>query len=208
MRSTVIAILLASAFLASASALADSVLNCETRRDRPAETKLETEHIRKIAPLRSCEKEIDKRTACNIFLARALRILFDNTDFEAGGSPMLANDIANGLEQPGNVGWTKIGNASDQAALDRAQKLANERRPVIAARLGALKPSGDRGAGHVALILPGTAQTRNFDNHNWKVLATPNTASFFLDQPERFFAGCPLSAVWRKPTDVGLYAKQ
>jgi hypothetical protein len=59
----------------------------------------------------------------------------------------------------------------------------------------------------VALIIPGTAQAYAFDGFQWGDLRTPNTASFFLDQPNRFFVGCPLSAVWKKPDLVGLYYK-
>lgn len=181
---------------------------CENRPGRPAETSAEATTISRLAPLRQCKTAIDDRTACNVFLGRALKIIFDNTDFAiAPDRFMLANDIVNGLEVHGNAGWQKIGVATDQAALDRAQELANQGKPVVAARVGALKQDGTRGPGHVALIIPGTTEKFSFDGFSWGPLRAPSSASFFLDKPDRFFAGCPLSAVWRKPNDVGLYSK-
>src|SRR5262249_464819 len=157
---------------------------------------------------------IDDRTACNVFLGRALEILFGNTDFKVGGGYMVANEIANGLEVPGNAGWTKIGFATDQASLSRAQDLANSGKPVVAARLGRLD-GAVRHPGHVVLIIPGTAQKYDFDDvvngtpvaFGWGNLVTPNAASFFLDRPDKFFLGCPLSATWQKPDGIGLYYK-
>jgi len=42
----------------------------------------------------------------------------------------------------------------------------------------------------------------------WGELVTPNSASFFLDRPDKFFLGCPLSPTWQKPDGAGLYLKQ
>jgi hypothetical protein len=139
-------------------------------------------------------------------------LLFGNTDFKSGAGYMLANDIASGLEVPGNTpGWLKVGLATDQSALSRAQDFANAGEPVIAARLGRLD-AGVRHPGHVVSIIPGTAQKYDFDDvvngnaivFGWGNLVTPNAASFFLDRPDKMFLGCPLSATWQKPDGVGL----
>ncbi len=189
------------------SALAASALDCETRTGKPNPTPAEAAAISKLSPLRACKAAIDDRTACNVFLGRALDLLFNNSDFKTGNdSYMLANDIVNGLEMPGNAGWKKIGTATQQDALNKAQALANEGKAVVVARKGPII-DGTRRPGHVALILPGTAQNYAFDGFSWNTLVAPNSASFFLDKPERMFFGCPLSAVWKKPDDVGLYYK-
>jgi hypothetical protein len=187
--------------------MALDVTNCEQRPGRPQATPAETQAVQKLIPLRQCKAPIDDRTACNVFLGRALEILYGNKDFKVGPGYMLANDIVNGLETPGNAGWSKIGMASDQPALDKAQEFANHSRPVVAARSGQRKPDGTVGPGHVALILPGTSEMYNFDGFDWGNLKVPNSASFFLDRPDRFFAGCPISAVWKKPEGVALYYK-
>jgi len=183
-------------------------VNCEKRPDAPAPTALQDTYASKLAPILTCSAGGDVHTACNIFLGRALEILFSNTDFKTGtDSYMLANDIANGLDVPGNAGWTKIGVATDQSALDKAQDFANQSLPVVAARKGV---GGD--AGHVVLIMPGTAQNYQFETDTgrkfqWGDLVAPNSASFFLNHPERMFISCPLSATWMKPDGVGLYYK-
>lgn len=189
------------------SALAASVLDCETRSGKPSVMPAEAAAISKLSALRACKAAIDDRTACNVFLGRALDLLFKNSDFKTGNETyMLANDIVNGLEMPGNAGWKKIGVATQQDALNTAQELANEGKAVVVARKGPIV-DGARRPGHVALILPGKAQNYTFDGFTWGSLIAPNSASFFLDKPDRMFFGCPLSAVWKKPDDVGLYYK-
>lgn len=204
------ALCVGSAFAQSPTAGAE----CERRPGRPTPSALEQESAGKLRPLQACQLAIDDRTACNRFLGAGLDILFGNKDFKTGtDSYMVANDIANGLEQPGNAGWTKIGSVSDQAALDRAQQLANNRKPVVVARLGRLDPTTKiRGAGHVALILPGTLVAASAaGDKNWGDLRTPNAASFFVDRPTKMFIGCPLSAVWARPSEpdrsTNLYTK-
>ncbi|MET3225785.1 hypothetical protein ABIF35_006572 [Bradyrhizobium japonicum] len=206
------AVLIATVQCVSAS----PVSQCETRTGRPAQTAKEQAAIQKLGSLAQCQTRIDDRTACNVFLGRALELLFGNTDFKTGNdSYMLANDIASGLENTAaSMGWKKIGIATDQAALDQAQAQANAGKPVVAARLGRL--DGEvRHAGHVVLIIPGTAQKYEFEDvvnnktvkFQWSSLVAPNSASFFLDRPDKFFLGCPLSATWVKPDGVGLYYK-
>lgn len=183
-------------------------VDCERRPNRPPPVPREEETIARLAPLRQCKGAIDDRTACNRFVGRALEVLFDNHDFKNAGDYMLANDIVSGLQQPGNLGWTKIGVATDQFVLEQAQRYANEGRPVVAGRLGLKKKDGSRGDGHVALVIPGTLQKVGFaGDYSWGGLQTPNSASFFIDRPDLIFAGCPLSAVWRRPNDVGLFVK-
>jgi hypothetical protein len=185
------------------SAQAFPVLDCEKRPDRPDVTPAEQQASDQLFPLMKCDSAVDDRSPCNIFVGHALETLFGNTDFKTGDDAyMLANDIVNGLENPGNAGWTKLGEATDQGVLDAAQEKANAGLPVVAARAGV-----DGRPGHVALIIPGTAQAYDFDGFMWNGLVAPNTASFFLDKPERGFIGCPLSAVWHKPSGVGLYYK-
>jgi hypothetical protein len=196
----------------SAKALDDkpveAVTQCETHKGRPQITANEASYVAKLNQLRQCKEAIDDKAPCNIFLGRALQTLFGNTDFATGrDSFLLANDISNALKSPGNAGWVRIGSGADQNALDRAQEIANELKPVVAVRVGRQRKDGTRGAGHVALVIPGSTEARQFDDHEWGALRAPNAASFFLDHPERVFVGCPLSAVWRKPDEVELYYK-
>lgn len=184
------------------------VTDCEQRPNKPADTPAASQVAAKLNTLRKCATGTDDRTACNVFLGKALEILFGNTDFKAGtNSFFLANDIVNGLEVPGNSGWKKIGQATEQSSLDKAAQLANSGKPVIAARIGRRNVDGSIGAGHVALIIPGALEVYAFDGFGWGSLKTPSAASFFIDKPDRLFVGCPLSAVWLRPDGVTLYYK-
>jgi hypothetical protein len=208
-RSTFIA--LVAVICATRTVSAFPVSQCENRPGRPTQTPDEISTITALAPIEQCTTAVDDRTACNVFLGRALEILFGNTDFKVDGGYMLANDIASGLENNGaSMGWKKIGVATDQSALFNAQDFANAGKPVVAARLGRLD-GATRHPGHVVLIIPGTAQNYDFDDagvaFSWGSLVAPNSASFFLDRPDKFFMGCPLSATWQRPDDVGLYYK-
>jgi hypothetical protein len=204
-----------AALINSAAAL--PVSQCETRPSRPPRTPAETAVISKLSVLQQCRAAIDDRTACNVFLGRALELLFGNTDFKtSGGGYMLANDIASGLENTGaSMGWSKIGVATDQGALNNAQAAANAGKAVVAARMGRVDAGGVTHPGHVVLIIPGTAQRYDFTDtvngheiaFRWGTLVAPNSASFFLDRPDKFFIGCPLSATWQAPDGVGLYSK-
>jgi hypothetical protein len=146
---------------------------------------------------------VDDRAACNRFLGKALFELFGNTDFKVGNDDfMVANNIANGLIMPGNAAWTLIGLATDQASLEKAQKLANQGKQVVATRSESARP------GHVALILPGQMEEPYGAPKDWRGLKSPNSAAFLLDRPEKAYVGCPLSfAGWTNPQGVKLFYK-
>ena len=165
---------------------------------------------------------LSERTACNVFVAKALDLLYGVTDFGgAGKGYFVANEIATGMSQPGNrasMGWSLIGKGDDQAALVQAQTLANAGLAVIAVREGRPKANATGpttlGPGHVVLILPGTlekyaATEPGGAKHDWGNLQTPNSASQFLDRADKMYLGCPLSSAWRKPdAKILLLSKQ
>lgn len=174
---------------------------CESR-SRPKPTPLQASVEGKLQPLKICKAAVDDQAACNIFVGRALDLLFNNQDFKNGNQFFLASDIANGLSTPGNIpGWAKIGEATDQAVLDKAQAAANDGAQVVA-----VKPA--KPAGHVVLILPGAVEKLDVPGFSWGNLRAPNSASFFLNHPERVFVGCPLSVTWKAPTGVSIFVKK
>jgi len=185
----------------SSAAIAQDSLQCETRK-RPAPAPLQVQFESRLQPLKQCVAAVDDVAACNRFVGRALELLFNNSDFKSGSQYLLANDIANGLNTAGNIrGWTKLGEASEQAVLEKAQSLSNEGAQVVAVKTAPR-------AGHVVLILPGSTERFDLPGFSWGTLKTPNSASFFLNNPERVFVGCPLSATWRSPDGVELYFKR
>jgi hypothetical protein len=127
--------------------------------------------------------KLDLRSPCNVFLAKALKLLFGIADFELPGLPhgfLAANDIARYVAAHPDQ-WTLLGSASSQLALDRAQTYANLNTPVIAVYVS--DPHG-----HVAVVLPGTLEYSG----QWN-LHVPNSASGFLDRPHKSYVGLRLS---------------
>jgi hypothetical protein len=197
---------------------------CEDRPGRPPRTAAEKAAISKLGTLLRCradeptpkkgQKSIGDRTACNQLVGQGLELLFGNTDLKTGKGKfdfVLANDIAQMLAA-GHRGWLLIGEATDQRTLDKAQEWANAGRAVVAAK------SNPSGAGHVALIIPGTTQAYTFWHKphlgdatyklDWGDLRAPNAAALSLDDQNLMFVGCPLSAAgWKQPNGVKLYYK-
>lgn len=142
----------------------------------------------------SCQTPTDDVSPCNRFVGRALKRIYNIDDFtQANGEFMTANQIAGAVKTSGN--WTKLGNASEQTALDQAQGYANVKKAIIAVSSGS--PHG-----HVALILPGS-QTQS---GSWG-LKVPNSASFFLNKPDKSYIGKPLSFAWTSPNGVEIYGR-
>ncbi len=126
---------------------------------------------------------LDISSPCNVFLAKALKLLFGIADFELPGVPdefLVANDIARYVANHPDE-WTLLGPASSQGALDRAQTYANLNAPVIAVYVS--DPHG-----HVAVVLPGSLE---YSGH-WNMHA-PNSASVFLNKPHKSYVGLRLS---------------
>jgi hypothetical protein len=145
----------------------------------------------------SCSSPIDDISPCNVFLVRALNRVYGVRDFEKPGAPggaMTANEIANFVESSTDK-WTLLGKAGDQKTLNQAQGYTNLKKAVIAVLRG--NPHG-----HVALIIPGE---QTFSG-NWQ-LNVPNSASFFLNKPEKSYVGKGLSFAFSSPADVKIYGR-
>jgi hypothetical protein len=128
-------------------------------------------------------ERLDITSPCNVFLAKALKLLFGIADFHLPGIPdefLAANDIARYVAAHPDQ-WTLLGSASSQVALDRAQTYANLNAPVIAVYVS--DPHG-----HVAVVLPGSLQYSG----QWNLHA-PNSASVFLNKPHKSYVGLRLS---------------
>lgn len=153
-----------------------------------------------LGSLMACQTKIDDRTACNVFVARGLRLCYHRPDFcipptnpKADEDYVSANEIANRAAEK----WGFIGTGAQQSNLNQAQDYANNGRPVIAVRAA-------HGHGHVCLILPGELTASG----TWG-MDVPNSASFCLDSIAGCYIGRPLSYAFGpdKKSTVLLYHK-
>ena len=154
-----------------------------------------------LGSLMSCRTAIDDRTACNVFVARGLKMCYGIADFcrpprgdQKEETYLSANEIAANAAQS----WHQIGTAAFQLNLNRAQASANGGRAVIAVR----SMPGDHG--HVCLILSGELSRSD----KWG-LNVPNSASFRLDNIHGCYIGERLSKAFGpdKKSTVVLYQR-
>jgi len=123
-----------------------------------------------------------KQYPCNKFLVMALDKVYGIKDFyDAQGKALLANQIIQQMRITPDT-WTRLGTGADQNVLTQAQGYANHKKAVVAT----LYVPGS--VGHVVLVLPGDLVASG----SWG-MHVPNSASFFLNKPNKSYVSGPLS---------------
>ncbi len=134
------------------------------------------------------------RNSCNNAALQALHIIYKNNNVSRwkgeNGHFILANDIYTHLSSSNE--WQLLGGANDVYSLNKAQCYANKGYQVVAVSQG--KPHG-----HVALIMPGKL-VRSNSTRKWY----PSTFSFFLDKPDKAFAGKGMRSAWSPCAILGV----
>jgi hypothetical protein len=140
-----------------------------------------------------CNPDMPTSYPCNVFTSKALMRIYGINDFINGDQHFTANQIYNFIILHPDL-WTLLGNASSQDALNQAQGYANLGKAVIAV----LK--NENGPGHVAIIIPGELG----NSSNWG-LNVPNSASFFLNKPNKSYVGKNLSYAFSASEKVKVF---
>jgi hypothetical protein len=164
----------------------------------------------KLMGLMTCPLDADKVTArlidqvaCNVFVAKALSNLYDVADFAPSnnnGAWLSANAIVGFVRTHTDL-WSKLGLANEQSVLGNAAAGAAGGQPVIAAAEG--DPHG-----HVALVLAGQLQTATkapWRDSAGNQLKVPNSAAFSLNDVNKAYVFCRLSAAFADPSLVEIY---
>jgi hypothetical protein len=184
-------LMLATPRVSLAQACVD-VLKCEQECPCAQDAPWSPDLIKLLNEFKTCNPGSDDTsdTACNVFLARALNMVYRVKDFGTAGKYMNSTAVLAYVRAHPEV-WTSLGTldgtANDQQALDNAQGYANLGKPVIA-----VKP------GHVALIVPGTKQA------GWAGLKVPCSAAFRIHDGSKAYVGCKLSFSWSAADRVGV----
>ncbi len=147
----------------------------------------------------SCDhSEVQGISPCNKYIGTALKTIYNIDDFysKSDGRYMLVSEIYSFVESSDR--WSLLGKAYEKDALVQAQKLANNKKAVVAVYLD------EKGIGHVSYILPGEMKMSG----SWG-FDVPNSASFFTGEPENSYVGKPLSYAFGRNhiKDVKLYAR-
>nr|WKN35372.1 hypothetical protein K4G66_23640 [Tunicatimonas sp. TK19036] len=136
--------------------------------------------------------------SCHAFIGKTLKTVYRVNDFYSKDKNryMVVSEIYSYLEN--SKQWTLLGKGYEQEALEKAQKLANQNKAVVAVYLT------DAGIGHLAYILPGQLQPSG--SWGFKV---PNSAAYFSSEPEKSYMNKGLSYSFPRSviTKVQLYAR-
>ena len=140
----------------------------------------------------------EQNSGCSKIQGEVLSTVYKINDFYAqkSGRYMTVSEVSAFLK--GNDSWTPLGPVYLQETLTKAQELANDKKAVVAVYQNAAA------MGHVALIIPGDLEPSG----SWG-LNVPNTASFFLPEPDKSFVNKGLSFAFTKNMmkDIVLYVR-
>ncbi len=190
--------MLRSIFFASTLLAATTLANAQTQNQAPAQAQQDpwTQHSGWVSSaIESCKAAADDRASCRQFPGEALRELFGVSEFCGEASCMRASEIE--YEMRNNPDhWSVIGQASDQAALDRAHELAVSGHAVVAVQ-------NVDDAGQVAIIMPG----KPVPSGKWSMDRVPVAAAARVDVPEKSIFGQGINWVFSNPEQVTLYTR-
>ena len=132
-------------------------------------------------------------STCNKYIGSTLYTVYNINDFYSKelGRHMLVSEVSQYLK--GNKQWSLLGHGYEQKALVEAQEKANAGRAVVAVYLN------EEGIGHVSVILPGEMKPSG----TWGI-KVPNSASFFLTEPEKSYINKSLSYAYERPMLKGV----
>lgn len=142
----------------------------------------------------SCKDNATESFACKEYPAKALCSVYGINDFMTGDDSYIKYDEL--LESLDMGKWEKVGPASDQSALDKAQAAANAGRAAFAI------DEGDK-YGNIAIILAGESQRST----KWG-LNCPNSASLFMKGHKYSYIEKGLNYAWKDNSDVYVYVRK
>jgi hypothetical protein len=135
---------------------------------------------------------------CAKYIGETFNQLYGINDFYSNekGRFLVGSEIAKFVDT--NDKWEKIGEAYLQENLTKIQEAANNDKAVLAVYLG------EDNLGHVSMILPGELT----QSGSWG-MKVPNSASFFISEPEKSYANKPISYAFtrRMIKDIMLYSR-
>ncbi len=148
-----------------------------------------------IAYFKNCKQNSTNRNDCRNNSTKMIAEFYNITDFKnASGEYVVYDSIQSIIKKSDN--WTKLGKASNQEVLVKAQAAANNGNATIAIDMS-------EKYGQVAMIIPG-----NLTNSlAWK-LQVPNTAALVNYDASKSFMNKPLSYAFKSTENIVLFSKK
>jgi hypothetical protein len=150
-----------------------------------------------MAEFKACKDTASTKHTCKTFVAKAINGNFEISDFnnlEKEGEYIEYDKIIEVVKSSDK--WKKIGEATEQGALDYFQKSANENKAVLAI-------STVSGQSNIAIGVPG----EQVKSTSWGV-SCPTVAIFFPNRPNKSFIGKTMNYAWGKPDGIALYFRK
>ncbi len=143
---------------------------------------------------RYCKETAENPLQCKYFISKAIDDYFGVKDFMKNGTYADFEDILFIIKS--NTKWKSLGMANSQNALDEAQNIANNGKPVLAIHTNSK-------LGHVVIIMPGKLEKAL----SWGNLNCPQVASFFMMQDYESFVDKSIAFAWSKPDGIEIFAR-
>jgi len=148
-----------------------------------------------IAYFKNCKENSTSRNDCRNSITKMISEFYNVTDFKnAKGDYVVYDSIQSIVKKSNN--WMKLGNASNQKTLEKAQEAANNGNATIAIDVSETY-------GQVAMIIPGKLT----NSGAWK-LKVPNTATLVNYDAKKSFTNKPLSYAFKSTENIVLYSKK
>jgi hypothetical protein len=148
-----------------------------------------------IAYFKQCKAESTNRNDCRNSITEMISDFYKIDDFKNASGVYEIYDSIQPIVKRSNA-WTKLGNASDQEVLNKAQQAANAGNATIAIDVS-------QTYGQVAMIIPGKLTKSG----SWK-LQVPNTAALVNYSADKSFMNKSLSYAFKSTENIILYSKK
>ncbi|MBC8755837.1 hypothetical protein H2O64_14260 [Kordia sp. YSTF-M3] len=148
-----------------------------------------------IAYFKNCKENSTNRNDCRNSITKMIAEFYKISDFKNDkGEYVVYDSIQSIVKKSDN--WTKLGNASNQESLVKAQAAANNGNATIAIDIS-------ESYGQVAMIIPGDLT----NSGSWK-LQVPNTAALVNYDAKKSFTNKPLSYAFKSTENIVLFSKK
>ncbi|MCH2196778.1 hypothetical protein [Kordia sp.] len=148
-----------------------------------------------IAYFKQCKAESENRNDCRNSITKMITEFYNIGDFRAKDGGFIIYDSIQPIVKRSND-WTRLGDANDQEALNKAQQAANNGKATIAVDVS-------QTYGQVAMIIPGKLTKSG----SWK-LNVPNAAALVNYNAEKSFMNKSLSYAFKSAKNIVLFSKQ
>lgn len=148
-----------------------------------------------IAYFKNCKENSTNRNDCRNSITKMISEFYKISDFKNSAGDYVIYDSIQSIVKKSDR-WTKLGKASNQEALTKAQEAANNGNATIAIDIS-------EAYGQVAMIIPGNLT----NSGSWK-LKVPNTAALVNYNAEKSFTNKPLSYAFKSTENIVLFSKK